>query len=229
MEHRLYRSKANAIYVLAKEKKGQSLDDRLHAIFSTVLFAKVKQMNPRFHERVHPILGDLATVGLGLSPADRETLCSNVQLVIHAGSDVRLDAALGDATLVNVRGTREMLRLAHNMKHLQGFAFISTAFAHCQRDRIEEHFYEAPVDPDELVGMVEQLGADSEVLSVLTESLTKPWPNAYVFTMAVAEELLRRSSKVTPITVIRPTIGNNNNMRPSQATFRLMIIMLNLC
>lgn len=167
----------------------------------------MKQLNPRFLERVHPVLGDLGTVGLGLSTADRESLCSNVELVIHAGSDVRLDSSLGDVTLVNVRGTREMLRLAHNMKHLQGFAYISTAFAHSQRDRIEEQFYDSPIDPDQLVHIVEHLGAESEVLDVLTDTLTKPWPNTYTFSMAVAEELLKRASHVVPITVIRPTIG----------------------
>lgn len=192
---------------MAKEKKGISIDERLQVIFDTVLFTKVKQLDPRFLQRVHPILGDLANVGLGLSSADRESLCSNVELVIHAGADVRLDASLGEAVLVNIRGTREMLRLAHNMKHLQGFAYMSTAFAHSQRDRIEEKFYDSPLDPDKLVHIVEHVGDENDVLSVLTETLIKPWPNTYAFSMAVAEELVRRAANVVPITVIRPSIG----------------------
>lgn len=176
-------------------------------------------MDPRFFDRIRPVSGDLAAAGLDLNAADRDALCSNVQIVIHAGADVRLDTSLGQAILVNVRGTREMLRLAHNMKQLCGFAYVSTAFAHCQRDRIEEQFYDSPVDPDGIVRVVEQLGVDSDVLTVLTDTITKPWPNAYSFSMAVAEELLRRAANVVPVTVIRPTIGKNNPNKIRQHNF----------
>lgn len=49
---------------------------------------------------------------------------------------------------------------------------------------------------------------DSKLVADITPSLLGKWPNSYVFTKAVAENLLRDEGRGLPIGMIRPSIGN---------------------
>lgn len=52
---------------------------------------------------------------------------------------------------LNVLATQKMLALARRMKHLQIFLHVSTAYANCDRDLIEEVVYPPPVDYRKLI------------------------------------------------------------------------------
>lgn len=58
-------------------------------------------------------------LGLGLSPTDRQTLQEKVSIVFHSAASVRFDDTLKYATLINTRGTREVMLLARNMRNLK--------------------------------------------------------------------------------------------------------------
>lgn len=209
---------------MVREKKDKSAEKRMQEICDSPLFVKCKEQFPRFIELIRIVQGDLQQFEAGISPADRLELIENVEIVVHAGADVRHAAPLQDVCRINVRGTREILKLAKSMKRLLSFAHISTIFSHCWQNNIDEIFYPAPIDPDEMIRIFEYLehkgniGNDGTVLEAVTRRLTQPWPNNFTFSTALAEELVRRAGHVIPVTVIRPSMRNF----PLLAAFRLI-------
>ena len=51
--------------------------------------------------------------------------------------------------------TQKMVALAHRMKHLEVFLHVSTAYANCDRELIEEVIYPPPVDYKKLIATLE--------------------------------------------------------------------------
>lgn len=82
---------------------------------------------------------------------DRQTLRTNVDIVLHSAACVRFDDPMKSTLVTNLRGTAEMVKLAKEMDKLQSFVYVSTAYSHCYSMDIEEKTYETSVDPDELI------------------------------------------------------------------------------
>lgn len=70
-------------------------------------------------EKLKAVLGDMTELRLGLSDKDYDFLVENVSVVFHVAASVRFDEPIRDATIMNVRGTREVVQLAKQMKHLK--------------------------------------------------------------------------------------------------------------
>lgn len=159
-------------------------------------------------KRICLIEGDLGSINLGMSDNQRQELIDNVEIVIHAAAEVRFDKTLQQLCLSNVRGTREIITLVKEMKNLLVFAYISTAYSHSPREVIEEKFYPAPIDPDQMIRVAEYYSEQStDIFETVTTSLIRPWSNTYVFTKALTEELVRKASFHVPTVVIRPSIS----------------------
>lgn len=65
------------------------------------------------------MMGDMTELRLGLSDEDYNYLAENVSVVFHVAASVRFDETIRDATIMNVRGTREVVQLCKKMKHLK--------------------------------------------------------------------------------------------------------------
>lgn len=70
-------------------------------------------------------------------------------------NNVKLCLFLRDAMQLNVLATQKILALARRMKRLQIFIHISTAYANCDRELIEEVVYPPPVDYRRLIDSLE--------------------------------------------------------------------------
>ena len=70
-------------------------------------------------DKVVALAGDCASLELGLSAEDRDTLQREVHVFIHAAASVRFDDSLKSAVLLNTRGAQEAASLALGMQHLQ--------------------------------------------------------------------------------------------------------------
>lgn len=204
------------LYILLRAKKQIPDQQRIAGIYSTALFERLRQLDPGYMQRISIISGDMGALNLGIGAADLELLNGSVDLVVHAAANVRFDCPLAEIVLVNVRGTREMLRLAMGFQRLRAFVYVSTAFSHSHRlnRRMEERFYATPMEPEAIIRLAEwcQVGPegksnDNGQLTLLTEKLTSPWPNTYSFSKAITEELVRRALPVLPIVIVRPSIG----------------------
>lgn len=63
--------------------------------------------------------GDIMQTNLGLSEADLTVIKEEVNCVFHVAASVRFDEKLRKAAYLNVRSTRDLLRIAKQIKHLQ--------------------------------------------------------------------------------------------------------------
>lgn len=153
--------------------------------------------------------GDLNLPNAGLSAQDIELLCDEVEIVVHAAADVRFNIPLLELVQSNVRSTRDILEMAKNMKRLEVFAYVSTAYSNCPLDVVEEKFYEPPMDPDFWLRMLDHCKTpeDRLILEVIEQHIMHPWPNSYTYTKALTENLVKRYSENFPTIVIRPSIG----------------------
>lgn len=55
---------------------------------------------------------------------------------------------------MNIIGVRSMIDLARKLPHLVSFVHISTAYANCDRDIIDEQIYDPPLAPAKLISAV---------------------------------------------------------------------------
>lgn len=184
------RCEAKLIYVLARSKKGKTGIERLTDLYSGPLFVVLKKIDPMYMHRICAIDGNTRELKIGLDEDIRQEIIENVNIILHAAADVRFDNTLKELSLVNLRGTREILKMAMECKRLDMFAYISTAFSHCERKFIEEKFYDVPIDPEEMIQIAEHFEnreADEDVLDVITETFIHPWPNTYSFSKVCTE------------------------------------------
>lgn len=79
----------------------------------------LKKNFPTFMDRVKILDADLQHPGVGLSEESIDYIVKNAQIVFHAASDVRFDQALKKAIEVNVRGTRDLLRICEKIVNLE--------------------------------------------------------------------------------------------------------------
>ncbi|KAI5630981.1 male sterility protein domain-containing protein [Phthorimaea operculella] len=205
------------VYLLMRPKKGKTIKERLDEMLANPLFDKLRKRNPIFIEKLSIIEGDITEINLGLSQQDRNTLSKEVCFIVHMAATVRFDETLPHATIVNVRGTREVLALAKICPKLKAFVHISTAYSHATRSRIKkevlEQFYDVPVSPQQLIEAAEN---KNEVqLAKINELAMLEWPNTYTFTKAVAEELIRTQSDGLPVCIVRPSSVFNAYREPA--------------
>uniref|UniRef100_A0A8C6XWN7 Fatty acyl-CoA reductase n=1 Tax=Naja naja TaxID=35670 RepID=A0A8C6XWN7_NAJNA len=122
---------------------------------------------PNFHEKIKPISAEFTKPNLAISSEDMEEMLSEVNVIFHCAATVRFDEPLKDALLLNVMGTQQLLRLAHQMKNLEALIHVSTKLL-------------------ELVWM------DGSLIEAITPNLIGDWPNTYTFSKALTEYLIQQ-------------------------------------
>lgn len=70
---------------------------------------------------------------------------------------VRFDEKLKTAVAINVQGPREIISLCKSMPNLKAAVHVSTAYAHCVYQFVEERFYSPPLDSKKLAMLAETL------------------------------------------------------------------------
>lgn len=75
-------------------------------------------------EKLLLVTGDMNKLRLGLSDEDYEFLSDTISVVFHVAASVRFDEPIKNATIMNVRGTREVVQLAKQMKNLKVSLYI---------------------------------------------------------------------------------------------------------
>lgn len=192
------------IYLLARPKKNKEMTRRLQEQFDDILYERLKKEQPDFIQKIQGIEGDIGLVGLGLNDENRQLLSDEVDIIFHGAATVRFDETLKTAVEINVRGTKEMIQLAHNCKKLRAFVHTSTAYSYCPLKHIEEKFYNSPIPADNLIDLVENVS--EKTLNDITKGLIGDHPNTYVYTKAVAEDAILKYGKGLPVAMVRPSI-----------------------
>ncbi|TSQ92664.1 Fatty acyl-CoA reductase 1 [Bagarius yarrelli] len=184
-----------AAYVLVRPKAGQSPSTRV---------ADMINCRANFAEKIVAVHSDLTQPELNLSKADQDMLQEQINVVFHCAATIRFNEPLKDAMQLNVLATQKMLSLAHRMKQLQVFIHVSTAYANCDRELIEEVVYPPPVDYKKLIDTLEWM--DDKLVSLMTPKLLGERPNTYTYTKALAEYLVQQECGNLNVVIVRPSI-----------------------
>uniref|UniRef100_A0A8C7E3Z9 Fatty acyl-CoA reductase n=1 Tax=Naja naja TaxID=35670 RepID=A0A8C7E3Z9_NAJNA len=193
-----------AIYLCVRPKGGRSMQTRVENLLKCKVFDRVREEWPNFHKKIKPISAELTQPNLAIPSKDMEELLSEVNVIFHCAATVRFDEPLKDALLLNVMGTQQLLRLAHQMKNLEALIHVSTAYSNCNRRNIEEVFYPVPVEPKKLLDLVGWM--DESLIEAITPTVIGDWPNTYTFSKALTEYLIHQEKGDLNVAIVRPSI-----------------------
>lgn len=144
----------------------------------------------------------------GMNTSDKTTLINNIDIIYHCAACIRFDDSLTSAIMTNVRSTREIIKLAMEVKHLKAFIHISTAYCNVNKELtvMEEKLYPENGDWRQAIELAEK--GDKRITDILTQKYIYPNPNTYTFTKALAEHLVSDMccGKI-PTAIVRPTVG----------------------
>ncbi|XP_063898641.1 fatty acyl-CoA reductase wat [Helicoverpa armigera] len=227
---KLFRScEIKKIYLLLRPKRGKTIQERMTYIFKDPLYDTIRSKKPDFVDRIVPVEGDVAELGLGIDEKVYSEMADEVNVIFHMAATVNFDEPLQNAGIINVRGTREVIELGKRCKNLKLLNHVSTAFAHATASRIEtdveEKFYPSPVAPDIFLNMIESMDVDR--INDITPALVKDWPNTYTFTKAIAEELVRSYGGELPVCVVKPPVVCSSYLEPSPGWIDNQTVMSN--
>ncbi|OQR75297.1 putative fatty acyl-CoA reductase [Tropilaelaps mercedesae] len=178
-----------SVYVLGRAKKGQSLQQRFSDIFNSALFDSVRRDNPLAIEKVKFVEGDLQREGMGISSGNIATLRDCINVVIHSAASVRFDEPLRNAVNMNLYGAKRVLELCGSLSQLEVLVHVSTCYANCDNETVEEKVYPQNYEPEQIMQIVEWL--DDESLAAIQSKLLGSKPNTYTFTKSLAEVMIK--------------------------------------
>ncbi|XP_036905919.1 fatty acyl-CoA reductase 1 isoform X2 [Sturnira hondurensis] len=196
--------KVNLVYVLVRQKAGQTSQERVEEVISGKLFDRLRDENPDFREKIIAINSELTQPKLALSEEDKEIIIESTNIIFHCAATVRFNENLRDAVQLNVIATQQLILLAQQMKNLEVFMHVSTAYAYCNRKHIDEVVYPPPVDPKKLIDSLEWM--DDGLVNDITPKLIGDRPNTYIYTKALAEYVVQQEGAKLNVAIVRPSI-----------------------
>ncbi|XP_011864992.1 PREDICTED: putative fatty acyl-CoA reductase CG5065 isoform X2 [Vollenhovia emeryi] len=197
-------SDLDKIYVLMRVKRSCTVQSRLDDMFKLPLFQRLRNEKPNLFKKVILLTGDICLPDLGLIDQQRELLINEVNVVFNFAATLRMNSKLKDAIEMNTTGTQRVLDMAKEMKHLESFVHLSTAFGHVDQEELGERIYNPPVEPQDIMRLVQCL--DDESIDLITSKLIHPHPNTYTYTKCLAETLVANEYPNIPCCIARPSI-----------------------
>lgn len=193
------------VYLLMRPKKGKEIQERLEDITKNSVFSVLlEQTSADIFKKLVAVAGDVGEDNLGLSPADRQVLVNNVNVVIHSAATLDFQAALKPTVFINLLGTRRVMQLCQEIKNISAMVHISSAFVNAFLLETEEKLYEAPDDADKIIELAKT--KDDKELDAMTAGLIKTHPNTYTFTKHLAEHEVNKCANKFPCGIVRPSM-----------------------
>ncbi|XP_045458036.1 putative fatty acyl-CoA reductase CG5065 [Melitaea cinxia] len=201
------------IYLLLRSKKGLKPEERLAQLYSSQCFDRLRKEKPGvFESKVYFIAGDVNEIGLGITDEDRTLIVNRTHIIFHVAASVRFDEPLKVAAQLNLRGTKEVIELAKDVRNLEVLIHVSTGYSNTNRNPIEEVMYPPHADWRKTLQICEEL--DDHTLKVLTPKYLGELPNTYVFTKQLAEHVVYEHKGKLPIVIVRPSIVISSHLEP---------------
>lgn len=193
------------VYLLMRPKKGKEIQERLEDITKNAVFSVLlEQTSADIFNKLVAVAGDVGEENLGLSPADRQLLANNVNVVIHSAATLDFQAALKPTVFINLLGTRRVMQLCQEMKNLTAMVHISSAYVNAFLLETEEKLYPAPEDAEKVIELAQN--KDDKELDAITKDLIKDHPNTYTFTKHLAEHEVNKCANKFPCGIVRPSM-----------------------
>lgn len=197
--------KIDKIFIPLRSKGGKTLKQRFEALKNSVVFENVKKLNPELLDKLIPIEADLMISPFAnISEDNLKELKESVNFVFHCAASVKFDEPLKKAIQMNTIATRNLLDMSTSFKNLEAFVHVSTAFSNTQRKMIYENIYDSIYDYKLAIKLVET--NQDEKLEQLRQFAMLTYPNTYIFSKNLTEQLVLDMSRRLPITIVRPSI-----------------------
>ncbi|XP_052757506.1 putative fatty acyl-CoA reductase CG5065 isoform X2 [Galleria mellonella] len=194
----------SCIYALIRHKRGKSPESRIEDMWKLPLFSRIRDEKPHVMKKLIPVSGDILYDNLGIEKKMLNELYNEVSVIFHFAASLRLEAPLKEGLEMNTKGTLRVLDVAKNIKNLDAFVHLSTAFCYPDYQRLAEKVHSPPVDPEEILRITNWM--TDHQMDILTPSLYKKHPNSYTYSKRLAEALVKDSYPQLPAAVIRPSI-----------------------
>ncbi|KAK9738283.1 Male sterility protein [Popillia japonica] len=203
------------IYILIRDRKGETPSARLQNLFSSPLFDKVRSLKgAEIFEKCKAIAGEVAKDHLGLNDEDREILQKEVEYVIHSAATVRFDEPLRKAILINTRGLqKEVEYVIHSAatvrfdEPLRKAILINTRGTVSMIDLAKEMAnlkLGTKYNYEHMISLANWF--DESTLESVRSGFMEGMPNTYAFSKALAEDAVASVMDTLPIVIMRPSI-----------------------
>lgn len=198
------------IYLLIREKKGKTIQERLDEIKTVSVFDRMKEemTNEEFDKvftKAKAIAGDVGEPNLAMSPSDRQLLCDEVNIVFHSAASLDFEETLRTTTKINLLGTRQIAELCAKINKLDCLVHVSSAYVNSYLLHAEEKIYPLMADPEAIIKFVEDTPDDAELIEK-TPDLLGTHPNTYTFTKHMAEHEVKKFETTYPVAIVRPSM-----------------------
>ena len=191
--------KLGKVYVLIREKRGKSVQERFAEMMQSPCFA---HLSGEWADRIEVVSGALEQPQCGMAPDTYAHLCKHVHRIIHCAASVEFDLPAQQAAEANITASLRVLELARACRGLQRMVSVSTA-------------YVTPHTPGPLTETLAPLPATAESLfdAIMAGTFKKEellaatgHPNTYTLTKCIAEHLLVARRGKVPLRIVRPSI-----------------------
>lgn len=194
----------DTIYILMRPKRGKSVQQRISDILKLPIFDRIRKENPIVLKKLKPIQGDVLFDDLGISSVDLDMIKNEISIIYHFAATLKLEAPLKDNVNMNTTGTLRILKIAKQVKNLNLFVHLSTAFCYPDYEFLGETTHPPTVSPYDVIRLCEWL--DDKQLAILTPSLLGIHPNCYTYSKRLAESLVEEAYSEIPCVIARPSI-----------------------
>lgn len=165
----------------------------------------IEEKSINVFSKLSPVEGDVGSEGLGISNDKRQELINQVQIVIHSAATLDFQETLRPTVNINLLGTRRVLDLGREIKKIEAFVHVSSAYVNSFLLETEEKLYPPPADESTIINLVKS--STDEKLKELTPSILGNHPNAYTFTKHLAEHEVNKYSQYFPCGIVRPSMS----------------------
>uniref|UniRef100_A0A6G1SDP6 Fatty acyl-CoA reductase n=1 Tax=Aceria tosichella TaxID=561515 RepID=A0A6G1SDP6_9ACAR len=162
------------------------------------------RVNPIDWSKVIAVEGDMSRENLGLGGQTLEQLCESVNVVFNIAASVQFDAPLKQNLRDNYLGARNLLNLATKFKHLVSLVHVSTFYTNSHISHIEEKVVPMNCDCEKMAELISWV--PESVLETMGPQIMENRPNTYIFTKAMAENLVQKYQGQLPVAILRPSI-----------------------
>lgn len=201
------------IFILVREKNDGNVKERFENYKSSEVFNVLKRSDPQAFDKLVPIEGDLTNSPFaGITNEKLEMIKDKVNVIFHCAALTKSNAPMETAVAVNLIGTQNIMNLAKLFNRLESFVHVSSAFTNLKESKILEEVYKPFYDYKKAIKCVETSASDE--LREFTKIALKAFPNTYLSTKNLAEQLVLERSKEIPSAIVRASIVGPTYQEP---------------
>ncbi|XP_028030854.1 putative fatty acyl-CoA reductase CG5065 [Bombyx mandarina] len=212
VEKLLYDTDVEKLYLMIREKDGETIDRRMAALLNNSIFGKLKALKPSAVNKIVPIYGDVTQTDLAMKTQDIKTLTSEVSVVFHMAASIQFKEPMSVTLNYNYEGTKRVLKLLRQMQKIESFVHVSSVYAQALDGGkiVQETLYPPPANHNELETFISKYDNDEEE----TKKFLQRRCNTYAYGKALTEAFVAENHGTIPTCIVRPSMITSKAEQP---------------